>query len=384
MNRVLLSRTLQSVGAAVLAICLVAPAAAATFKVLHHFNPSHGGAPKGGLAIDGQGNIYGTTSTGGKYGVGTVFKFAAGRFTTIHNFAGGADGATPLGRLLLDSHGDLYGTTLAGGTANAGTVFELKGTTRYRVLSSLDGAAQGKGFNGGVAEDVDGTLYAGSLAVNGSAGALLAFNPPLYQPVVIYTFTGERVDGGPPESEPIIVAGRLMGAGYNTIYSVGLPGGDFVNFSDPGNWEQEEIFAGLTPDDAGNLWGVMLDEYYQNEGEIYRIGPDGSLTYEFDLTDDGGIYGRFPRGTLVRAASGMLYGTTHDSGRSPNGDLADGTVFSYDPASGVFTTVYAFPLDDSKGGQPYAGLIQDVAGRLYGVTSKGGRFGGGTLFRIEP
>jgi uncharacterized repeat protein (TIGR03803 family) len=384
LNQALWSGTLRSIGAALLATSLVGPASAATFKVLHHFNPAHGGDPEGGLAIDALGNLYGTTSTGGKFGVGTVFKFAGGRFSTIHNFAGGADGATPLGRLLLDSHGDIYGTTLTGGAANAGTLFRLKGGSRYRVLASLDGAAEGNGFNGGVVEDADGTLYAGALGSVNHAGALLAFRPPQYQPSVLYTFTGFRSDGGPPESEPIIVSGRLMGTGFNTIYSIALDGSDFVNLSDPANWDQEEIYASLTPDGAGNFWGVMSAQYNQNEGEIYRIDPAGALTYKFNFTNDQGIYGVGPRGTLLLGVDGLLYGTTRAAGRSPNGTMADGTVFSYDPTSGVFTTVYAFPFDDSKGGAPFAGLVQDAAGSLYGVTTRGGKFDGGTLFRIDP
>jgi uncharacterized repeat protein (TIGR03803 family) len=380
-----MNQALQSMVAALLAASMAGPATAATFKVLHHFNPAHGGAPKGGLAIDAQGTLYGTTSTGGANGVGTVFKFAGGRLTTIHDFSGGADGATPLGRLLLDSHGNLYGTTYAGGPADAGTVFKVKAGLHYRQLAALDGSTQGSNVNGGVAQGTDGTLY--GAAVNGgasNAGTLLAFRPPAYAPSVIYSFSGWPSDQGYPESEPIIDAGRLKGTGEDTIYSILPDGSGLVNYADPANFDQEPIYAGLTPDGQGNLWGVMRSEYNQNLGELYRIDANGTLTYEFDFTSDEELYGTSPRGTLVRGANGVLYGTTLSGGRTPGGTLGDGTVFSYDPASGTFTTLYVFAGDDSKGGQLYAGLVQDAAGRLYGVTSVGGKFGGGTLFRIDP
>ena len=78
------------------------------------------------MVLDGQGNLYGTTS-GGAACDGTVFEIVKGSktITTLASF-NGTNGANPLGSLVLDGQGNLYGTTSGGGASGDGTVFELK------------------------------------------------------------------------------------------------------------------------------------------------------------------------------------------------------------------------------------------------------------------
>ena len=103
------------VPALVCAIGLAAFAAvsrAQTLNLTYSFTGgSDGGVPLAGLAIDSVGNLYGTTSSGGAYGNGAVFKVDAGGEQVLYSFMGGADGGTPESSLLVDSHGNLYGTT---------------------------------------------------------------------------------------------------------------------------------------------------------------------------------------------------------------------------------------------------------------------------------
>jgi uncharacterized repeat protein (TIGR03803 family) len=85
-----------------------------------------GASPQGALAEATDGNLYGTTYSGGSNGCGTVFRFKpSGAFTTLHSFAGGQEGAGPMGALVQGPDGNLYGTTSKGGAKNAGTVFRL-------------------------------------------------------------------------------------------------------------------------------------------------------------------------------------------------------------------------------------------------------------------
>jgi|HubBroStandDraft_4_1064222.scaffolds.fasta_scaffold07033_2 uncharacterized repeat protein (TIGR03803 family) len=102
--------------------------AAGQETILYNFSGPEYGNPDARLVRDSKGNLYGTTSQGGAYGVGTVFEVAPnGQETTLYTFTGwggGVDGIYP-NDLLLDSHGNLYGTTIAGGANGNGMVFKL-------------------------------------------------------------------------------------------------------------------------------------------------------------------------------------------------------------------------------------------------------------------
>jgi uncharacterized repeat protein (TIGR03803 family) len=106
------------------------PPAAPSFKVLHTFagSPTDGASPVAGLLRDAAGYLYGTTSLGGAFGYGVVFKLSpAGTETVLHSFTGGADGSTPYAGLIQDGAGNLYGTTYSGGAYGRvlGVVFKL-------------------------------------------------------------------------------------------------------------------------------------------------------------------------------------------------------------------------------------------------------------------
>ncbi len=143
---------------------------------------------------------------------------------------------------------------------------------------------------------------------------------------------------------------------------------------------------GLTADASGNLYGASTATAAQKHGSVFRLakGPAGhwnmTVLYEFR----GGADGNGPNGNLVFDLSGNLYGTTIYGGPS---NLCCGTVFELTPtASGPWkkTTLYSF-TDVSAGRYPYAGVIFDTAGNLYGTTSVGGSDGGcGAAFELSP
>lgn len=107
------------------------------FSALYAFdglNGTDGYDPAAGVIFDLSGNLYGTTAAGGAAGFGTVYELTpnAGVWTEsiLYNFAGGNDGATPESSLAIDSEGNLFGTTSAGGgRRNLGTVFRLTNGT---------------------------------------------------------------------------------------------------------------------------------------------------------------------------------------------------------------------------------------------------------------
>ncbi len=106
------------------------------------FDP-HGSAPTAGLLIDAAGNLYGTTTGGGvdnaPADLGSVFKLSADHktLTTLYTFTGNADGGIPQAALVADLDGNLYGTSTSFGAGGDGTVFELTGTGFVTILDLL-------------------------------------------------------------------------------------------------------------------------------------------------------------------------------------------------------------------------------------------------------
>ena len=116
-----------AVALAMTALCAT-QAAAVTEKILHQFNQLEHGSFLNGIVPDAQGNLYGTTTYGGAYNHGAVFKLTPNTHggwteTVLYSFTGGSDGNGPECGVTLDSAGNIYGTTLLGGAFNDGTVF---------------------------------------------------------------------------------------------------------------------------------------------------------------------------------------------------------------------------------------------------------------------
>ena len=151
-------------------------------KLLGSFNFTDGAIPRAGLTTDSAGNLIGTTSQGGAFSDGTVFKLAetGGTPTTLVNF-NGTDGSGPLSGLITDSAGDLFGTTYGGGPSGkgAGTVFEIKktGTTYASTpITLVDFYTSAAGYEpaGGLIMDAAGNLF-GTTSMGGTNGAGTVF-----------------------------------------------------------------------------------------------------------------------------------------------------------------------------------------------------------------
>ena len=135
-------------------------------------NFAYGEGGVGSLALDSNGDLFGTTPYGGDLsltnpysnvagaGDGTVFEIARGTrtITTLADFSG-LDGATPFGGVTLDSNGDVFGTTYDGGSDNLGTVYEIPhGTRSIATLVNFNGA-NGANPGAGLIFDSYGDLF---------------------------------------------------------------------------------------------------------------------------------------------------------------------------------------------------------------------------------
>jgi uncharacterized repeat protein (TIGR03803 family) len=129
-----------------------------TEKVIHSFTGGSGARPIGGPAHDSSGYLYGTTTGGGKFGQGTIFRLTpptpdgTWAFRILHAFSG-PDGSSPAGRIIVYGH-LFYGITQSGGVGGpcpqgCGTVFRLDppevpgGTWPLEVLHSFTGGSDG-------------------------------------------------------------------------------------------------------------------------------------------------------------------------------------------------------------------------------------------------
>lgn len=146
------------------------------FSVVYKFDPPPDGfGPAGGVALDPQGNIYGTTYAGGSSDSGTVFQLLKGPdgiFTEniLYSFQNGADGAFPLADLIMDGAGNLYGTASMGGnfactSYGCGVVFEVSppsqqgGSWTESTLHAFAGGSDGLSPFRGLTFGLNGQLY---------------------------------------------------------------------------------------------------------------------------------------------------------------------------------------------------------------------------------
>ena len=103
------------------------PAEGWTFNVLYSFVGGYSG-PYNKLTL-ANGNIYGFTNSAGANGLGLIFKLAPGNggwiFSDLYDFVGGSEGGLPYGSVAVDRDGNVFGTAVVGGSENQGVVFEI-------------------------------------------------------------------------------------------------------------------------------------------------------------------------------------------------------------------------------------------------------------------
>ena len=144
--------------------------------------------------------------------------------------------------------------------------------------------------------------------------------------------------------------------------------------------------AGVVLDATGKIYGVTQYGGSFNYGTVFEMNAVGKETVLHSFLGSEGLY---PAGGLLRDAAGNLYGTTADGGTAEGGGCIHGcgTVFKRD-ATGKQTVLYAF-TGKADGSGPFANLIRDAAGNLYGTTGYGGNpscfvgLGCGVIFKVD-
>jgi uncharacterized repeat protein (TIGR03803 family) len=362
--------------------------------------------PTGELVFDSAGNLYSTASGGGAYNSGTVFELSPGSAgwteNILYSFTGSADGLYPASGLAIDANGNLYGTTQYGGdfTCNAnngypkgcGVIFELAKTTggwSQSVLYTFSGTWDS--WNGPASQlifDRSGNLFGDSengtfeLQPAGQGSWTLTFLPAPMIGDLTLDSAGNLYGTNPYASVLELVRGQ-NGSWTELQLYVFQQGSDGAY-----------PYGGLVLDSLGNLYGTASQTFdHRYGGLVFEVSPNtqGSWTenvlYRFSSTE-----GSTPQGALVADSQGNLYGTTFQGGTSsaycPDSQaFGCGTVFKMTRSpSGSWKSsmIYNFTDTAADGAGPAAGLIIDEAGNLYGTTQYGGKHHNGTVFKLTP
>jgi uncharacterized repeat protein (TIGR03803 family) len=327
--------------------------------------------------------------------------------TLIYSFAGGAQGEYTDTELAIDSTGNLYGTSVQGGTHGSGTVFEVTPSGVHTVLYDFMGGADGGEPYKGVTLDAQGNLY--GTAVTGGGGSCeggcgvvfrLTKNGGTWTQNVIHTFQGS--DGSGPGSP---VAIDKHGTVYGTTPTGGANGLGVVYQLRPdgiGGWNFKVIhdFTGGTDGSGGgagrllvtsgvSLYGVCTTGGANSAGVVYEMfRQNGTWQFATLYAFKGQPDGYSPYASLIFDKVGNLYGTTYYGGATPEPNDV-GTVYKLTHQHGTWSEelLYSFK-GGADGANPISSLVVDAAGNLYGTTSAGGAAscngGCGVIFKLTP
>ncbi len=334
---------------------------------LASFSGANGQWPQGGLIMDGSGNLFGTTYTGGASSDGTVFKVAAVNhaITTLASF-NGANGQSPLCRLVEDGSGDLFGAAIGGGASNDGTVFEVAaGSGAITALASFNGA-NGQSPEGDLVES-GGNLY-GTAGLGGADSDGTVFE---YQVAAPATFTvTNTADSGVGSLRYEIGQANLAGGAstisfgslFNTPQTITLTSGQITL----GDTTGTETITGPTV-------GVTVS------------GDNASRAFFVDSGVTASISGLTITQGLISGNGGGLYndgGAVTLTNCTVSGNSASGKGGGLFSTSGT-TTLSDVTLSNNNAGYRGGGLaIQSGTATLTEVTISGNSAsnGGGGLF----
>ena len=390
---------------------------AQTYQVIHDFIGGVDGAePTFGLTIDAAGNLYGTTFEGDA-GTGTAYKLAhkttGWALTPLYVFTIASKGVIPYSTLVIGRDGKLYGTTafggigpcLAYGHTGCGTVFTLQNPVTFchtsycpwieTPLYKFSGGADGSNpYGGALVFDQAGNVYGTTYGGGTGSGVVYKLTPAGsgWTESVLYTFAGGSDGASPWAGVTLDQAGNLYGTtaaggafGGGTVYELSPSGSGWTKRTLHSFQQQQDggnPYAGVILDPAGNLYGATQYGGSGGGGTVFEMSPSGDswiFTTLYSFIGSGGGHAKGPVADLVMDAGGNLYGTT-----GGDGTYRFGSVFKLTPEGGgwTYTSLHDF-TGGSDGLLPRSNLVFDGSGNLYS-TAYGGVDGNGVVFQITP
>jgi uncharacterized repeat protein (TIGR03803 family) len=322
------------------------------------------------LLLASDGNFYGTTSRGGAFDQGTLFRMtASGAVTVLHDFTGREDGGWPL-KLIQADDGNLYVSSRQGGVG-CGVILRATLQGSVTPLHTFPVAPGSQQYPDGcspspLVQAFDGKLY-------GTAGNAVNVHGLLFRMSRDGNF--EHVIDA-PYSTAIMQAsdGLLYGTAANVVYSISL--------DEPPTLSTVTSLQGLGSYPGGLI--QVSNRFFVGTlfHGVYRMTTGGRATLLHQFTGMNGD-GSYPNDDLVLASDGTVYGTTSRGGDGSNPELGidasgHGTVFKIAP-DGTVSTLYMF-TGGTDGAYPSAGLAIGADGQLYGTTND--EINHGTIFRL--
>jgi uncharacterized repeat protein (TIGR03803 family) len=320
--------------------------------VLYSFTgPPDGEEPMAGLAMDNDSNLYGVTYGGGASNDGAVFKIdtSSGQETIVYSFGAYPDGSFPSGGVVIDADGNIYGTTQEGGTGTScwggcGTVFKLDTNGKETILFNFTPPAEYPTAT--LTMDAAGNLYGTTSGGNSCClGTVFRLSKVTAADVTTLHIFSEGAGGVTPMGNLVRDAkGRLFGVslvggdlncapgygyGCGVVYELSPTGKETVLHSFAGPPDGDGPTAGLLLDKMGNFYGTTAGGGTSSLGTVFKLDKHGKMTvlHSFANTDGAGPYS-----TLVQDAAGNLYGTTQFGGDftcAP--DYGCGVIFKITP-----------------------------------------------------
>lgn len=362
---------------------------------------NRGSAPATGLVRSSDGNFYGATQYGGSHQRGTVYRLTPqdvlATLTDFESLSPDARGSHPWGGLAAGPDGFLYGMTTGGGANELGTVFKIAPDgTLTTLVEFTGGGGANRGANpfGGLTAGLGGVFY--GMTSGGGAngdGTIFRLTPDgTLTTLVDFQSNGATNRGASPYGNLTLASDgnfygvtQLGGAnGLGTIFRM-TPAGvltSLVQFSGTGGAAPGSIpYAGLVAGPGGLLYGTTSQGGARDFGTVYAMSLAGVSMLVFEFTNSATTArGAFPYGGVAVGNDGLLYGTTVVGGTSDVGTLFRLTT------GGALTTLVDFTDGGAtnRGSNPYAGLVKDATGNLFGTTRFGGANKSGTLFRFVP
>ena len=345
------------------------------YAVVHSFagTPAEGGLPKHVLVPLGDGRYLGANTSSGGAAAGTVFSLAAdGSGLTVLRSLGSATGGSPWSPVTADGHGTLFGSTTYGGANNRGVIYRLnEDGTGYTVLQSLPTAVSSMPVSGLLLAS-DGNLYGTAYSSN----ILYRLAPDGTGFTILRTFASpDALWGGVMEGTD----GQLYGATGGSVYRIAKDGSGyqslhtFAGGATDGTWSMSKMVQGAD----GRLYGTTDLGGAANVGTVFAVAKDGTGYTVLRQFAGGATDGAEPMAEVLQGSNGVLYGTTYYGGPANTGTLfrlnADGTGYAVLKFFGAGAT-------DSS--QPAIGGLVERNGYLYGISTAGGAFGKGTLYRL--